>query len=224
MGHEKKVNTSAYLDVEMSTDQSMLLNPTTLDTVVGFVMKDAQGKWAKKKIPKRRLNLIDSQVSAHCVVLNDPARLDLIKQTAEVAAVLGDLENDRLRNKSMQQIKKKQDEADKEKRRMEKQAKAAQKKQAALVSLTVIVPKMHELGPPYLKSLTVPQLKDIIIHHYNLEYKQLIGLVRKDVLAIALRLYMDENRSRDVSSGEAAVWMHLFCVLITVRIIIELSI
>ena len=135
MGHEEKVNTSAYLDVEMSTDQSMLFNPTTLDTVVGFVMKDAQGKGAKKKIPKRRLNLIDSQVSAHFVVLNDPARLDLIKQTAEVAAVLGDLENDRLRNKSMQQIKKKQDEADKEKRRMEKQAKAAQKKQAALVSL-----------------------------------------------------------------------------------------
>jgi hypothetical protein len=81
----------------------------------------------------------------------------------------------------------------------------AQKKQAALVSLTVIVPKMHELGPPYLKSLTVPQLKDIIIHHYNLEDKHLIGLVRKDVLAIALRLYMNENRSGDVSSGEAAV-------------------
>ena len=48
-GETKQV--SNYLDVEIKDEQKILLNPTILDTLVGYVMKDAQGSGAKLRLP-----------------------------------------------------------------------------------------------------------------------------------------------------------------------------
>ena len=37
----KELEVSTYLDVEVSTDQQALLNPTVLDTITGFIIKGA---------------------------------------------------------------------------------------------------------------------------------------------------------------------------------------
>ena len=46
-----KVSVSDYLDVEVTNNQQRLLNPTVLDTVAGFILKDSQGQGAKKRLP-----------------------------------------------------------------------------------------------------------------------------------------------------------------------------
>ena len=66
----KELEASAYLDVKVSTDQQAILNPTVLDTITGFIIKDAKGERAKKKLVQRRLNLIDGTINSHCCLLN----------------------------------------------------------------------------------------------------------------------------------------------------------
>ena len=99
-GSEEKNEVSQYLDVEVSRDQQRLLNPTTLDTVEGYIMKDAMGEGAKRRLPQRRLNLIDGSISSHSAVLNNPVRLKLIKEANELAAVLADIETDKQAEKA----------------------------------------------------------------------------------------------------------------------------
>ena len=51
---------------------------------------------ALKRLPQIRINLIDGSISSYCYILNSPERLDMIKQTNNLASVLGDIESDRL--------------------------------------------------------------------------------------------------------------------------------
>ena len=48
-----------------------------------------------KKPPQRRLNIIDGFINGYFVHLNSPARMDLIRQTNDLSAVLADMQNDR---------------------------------------------------------------------------------------------------------------------------------
>ena len=92
---KKKNIVSSWINVEVSNVQQDLFNPGTLDTVIGFIMKDSKGEGAKKKLPQRRLNIIDSGINSHCRVLNNSERIELIKKSNHVADVMGELENER---------------------------------------------------------------------------------------------------------------------------------
>ena len=119
MNYDKtKISVSDHLNVEVSEDQQRLLNPTVLDTVAGFLLKDAQGDGAKKRLPQRRLNFVDGQVSAHCSILNSDDRLKLINLSNEVAAVMADIQNDRSQEREKTRARKEQEEAEKEQRRI----------------------------------------------------------------------------------------------------------
>ena len=50
---------NSYLDVESTRDQFCLLNPTSLDCISGYIMKDDVGDRALKRLPQIKLNLID---------------------------------------------------------------------------------------------------------------------------------------------------------------------
>ena len=86
---------SSFLDAAVSSDQVRLLNPTTLDTITGYIMEDTKGEGARKCLPARRLNMIHTCISSWCSVLNSKDRLVLIKQANELAKVLGEIEKDR---------------------------------------------------------------------------------------------------------------------------------
>ena len=96
---EKEVTVSSYLNVDVSEDQQALLNPTVLDSITGWIIKDSQGEGARKKMAKRRINLLDGKINSHCCVLNSDERQNLIQQANEVAAVMADLENERQKEK-----------------------------------------------------------------------------------------------------------------------------
>ena len=76
----QELKVSAHLDVQVTAAQQRLLNPSVLDTITGFIIKDSQGEGTKKILPQRHLNMIDGLVSSHCCVLNSVERLDLIKK------------------------------------------------------------------------------------------------------------------------------------------------
>ena len=84
---------SSYLDVDISNDQYHLLNPTPLGFIVGYIMEDAIGDRALKRLPRRRLNLIYGSISSYCSILNSPERLRTIKQENELASVLCSIES-----------------------------------------------------------------------------------------------------------------------------------
>ena len=112
MNHEQeKQEVSAYLNVEYSKEQQRLLNPTVLDTITGFIIKDSQGDGAKRRLPQRRLNMVDAEISSHCCILHSKERLELIRRSNEVAAIMGEIETDRIRIKEANKKKREADEA-----------------------------------------------------------------------------------------------------------------
>ena len=42
---------SSYLDIEISNDQYLLVNPTPLDCIAGYIMEDFIGDRALKRLP-----------------------------------------------------------------------------------------------------------------------------------------------------------------------------
>ena len=57
---------SSYLDVETTKDQCRLLNSTPLNCITGYIMEDAVGERALKRLPQRRLNFIDGSIYSYC--------------------------------------------------------------------------------------------------------------------------------------------------------------
>ena len=70
-----------------------------LDCIAGYIMDDAVGEKALKRMPQRRLNFIDGSISSYCYILNSPERLEQIRQANKFASVICDLESDRMREK-----------------------------------------------------------------------------------------------------------------------------
>jgi len=85
---KKKLQPSAYLDANMSEDQTELLQPSYKNTLQGFIMYDVKGKGAQNKLAKRRLDMISGNVSSYSRCLNDPKRLKQIKEMNQLAATV----------------------------------------------------------------------------------------------------------------------------------------
>ena len=93
---------SSYLDVETRNYQYRLVNSKTLDFIAGYIMKDAIGDRALKRLNKQKLKIIDGSISSYCSIINSPKRIHMIKQANKFASVLCDIESDRLGKRSIQ--------------------------------------------------------------------------------------------------------------------------
>ena len=79
---------SSYLDIETTKDQCRLINTTPLDCITAYIMEDAAGERALKRLPQRRLEFIDGSIYSYCSILNLPERLELISQANKLESVL----------------------------------------------------------------------------------------------------------------------------------------
>jgi hypothetical protein len=79
---------SAYLDVEVMDDQRFLFQPTAADVLLGSILEDSIGQNAKKKIPTRRINFLSGNIACYSRSLNNPAALDQIINTNNLANYL----------------------------------------------------------------------------------------------------------------------------------------
>ena len=103
--------------MEVTKDQQHLLNPTVLDTITGFILKDSQGESAKKRLNQRRLNMTDATISSHCCTLNDPEQMKLVQKKNQIEAILAEIELDKIKTKEKNKKEKAAKEAEKAKRK-----------------------------------------------------------------------------------------------------------
>ena len=168
-----------------------MLNPSVLDTVIGFVMNDSQGEEAKKRLPQRRLNFIDGMVSSHCGVLNSEERLNLIRQANEVSGVMADLEAERLQKRDDQRKKKAQEESKSEERRVEKAAKEKETMERNLLLCQDIMERLDIEGDGVFNSLKVAELSMIIRYQFKSDAYKKKGIKKHELKLIAVQLYAE---------------------------------
>jgi hypothetical protein len=123
---------SSYLDVEMTEHQASLFNSHPIDNVVGFIMRDSQGKGAKNWLPQRRLNLFCSGIQAHSSWMNSTKRTKTVKDAMELSSILADMHNDKLQDKKEKEARRRQLQAEHLLKIAEKEKKTRKKLEEAM--------------------------------------------------------------------------------------------
>ena len=175
-----------HLDIAVSPDQCRLLNPNTLDTITGYIMEDTKGEGAKKRLPARRLNMIDGCISSWSSVLNSSERIGLIRQSNELAKVLGELEQDREEDKEEKHQKAEQEEKDKQEQARLRLEKEIKNREEGLLLLPPLLQRLREKGSSELPNFTVPQLRTIIRYEFTDEEGKTTKLNKAGLVEIAI--------------------------------------
>ena len=79
-----------YLDVEMTSDQRMLLNPTLHDLTLRAIMRDSGGNGALRKLARRKLDNV-GDIKAHCGIQNNPERIRQLSAARELSASITEI-------------------------------------------------------------------------------------------------------------------------------------
>ena len=183
-----KRQVSEWLDVEVSSDQERLLNPTALDTIQGYILQASSGKEARKRLPQRRLNLIDGCINSYSSVLNSDGRMKLIKEANELAAVLADIDNDRQAEKEARKERLIVEEEEKKRKAEEKREREQRNRDEAVGVCATLIGDLRCHGPDHVSKLTVPYMKTLLRYHFNTDdYKgrrkaELVQCVRQRFL------------------------------------------
>ena len=82
---------SSYLNVEVSSIQAKLFNPTVEDLIMGAAVTETMGEGAKKKLAKRRLEAMRGNVASYSRVLNSTERMVAIKEAKALHAVVAEV-------------------------------------------------------------------------------------------------------------------------------------
>ena len=86
----EKLEPSAYLDVVMTADQQMLMNPKPHDLTVRAILRDAGGVGASLKLAKRKLDATGF-VKAHCGRINGPVRMKRVSDALHLADSIAEI-------------------------------------------------------------------------------------------------------------------------------------
>ena len=104
---------SPYLDLEVSSDQVDLLNPTARDVQLGVIIEQCTGEAAKKVIAKRRIDIVTGNINSYARILNGPRQLEKIHTFNELAAMMSVLKQEKEKLNEEQHVRRKQEEQEK---------------------------------------------------------------------------------------------------------------
>lgn len=180
---------SSFLDAAVSSVQACLLNPTTLDTITGYIMEDTKGEGARRRLPARRLNMIDACISSWCSVLNSKDKLVLIKQANELAKVLGEIEKDREDEKQKRLSNTEQEEKEKQARAEKRLEKEINDREEGLLQLPPLIQRLKDKGCAEFPNFTVPQLCIIICYEFTDEEGKSSKLNKAPLIELAMKHY-----------------------------------
>eukprot|EP00957_Ditylum_brightwellii_P152157 11584883-Ditylum_brightwellii.AAC.1 len=77
-GEAMDVTPHNFLDCTMLLDNIKVLNPGPLDIILRYIHEDSKGEGAKVPLSKRRISMVDGNISSYCTVLNGPDQLCLV--------------------------------------------------------------------------------------------------------------------------------------------------
>ena len=86
---------SSLLDLEISSDQVGLLNPTTRDVQMAVTIDQYTGTKAKKVIVKHRIEFISSNINIYARILTGPQQLEQIKTFNDLSASISALQREK---------------------------------------------------------------------------------------------------------------------------------
>jgi len=122
-------------------------------------------------------------------VLNCNERLELIRQANEVSGVMADLESERLQKKEEQRLKKAEEGANQEERRLEKAAKEREMMQQSFLKCQDIMTQLAAQGAVYIRTLKVDDLKAVIRYQFKSKDYKKKGIKKPELQLIVTRLY-----------------------------------
>jgi hypothetical protein len=175
------IKPSDYLNVEFSRTQQNFLNPTRKDVLLGYITYSVKGDGAVQKIAKRRLDFVDGNVNSYSKVLNNPERLDLIKDRLQLVSTVAQVTAEAQAQIEASKQKKEQEVIKKRQKDREREEKNEKLKQEKLPGVLAMVNKyiskknelMEETHLQLLmnsdKELKVSMLKDIMFYYYNIK-------------------------------------------------------
>jgi hypothetical protein len=79
----------------MTSDQERLLNPSSIDTVAGFILSQAKGTAARKRLVRWHLNMIDCMKNLFCGVMNNKKRFQQVKDYHDLASSIAAVEEEK---------------------------------------------------------------------------------------------------------------------------------
>ena len=194
-GKGRDVMPSDFLDCAISVDNKNILNPGPLDTILGHILEDSKGWGAKARLPKRRLNMIDGNISSYCTVLNGPDRLNLVREANLLAGVLGDIDRERTHAKEIAKKQKEKEDAEKEERSKIRNETAEKKKEEGLERCIFLLSEIEQKGVSHVPTLLNDDLKVLIRYHFESDlYKK--GK-KEDWVRAVTELYNAQIRTND---------------------------
>ena len=176
---EEKLLPSSHLNVKVSNTQISLLNPTSRDVQIGAVMEACSGAKAKKRIAKRRTDVVTGNINSYARVCNGPDQLKQLQQYKELTSSLSALAAEKQELVELARKKKMKEGKDKEARKAEKARKAKEEKEQSLP----IVKELVSRGLLHCLSQVVPMKIKILKYQFNHpEAKSSLKLNRADKL------------------------------------------
>ena len=177
---------SPYLDVEVSAEQKSLFNPSYKNVLQGFIMYDVKGAGAKNKVARRRLDILEGNVSSYARCLNDTKRMDALKEHNELVASVATISAETDADKQ----KKKDDAATRAKEKQDKkQNVAAEYETARALKLPDLEASMDGIDRAtedsmrkHFLALNRKQMLDLLKYYYEAKVPR-VAKLQKDKLA-----------------------------------------
>jgi hypothetical protein len=158
---------SDHLDLAITADQQRMLNPMTKDVIIGSILNDTMGEGAKKKLAKRRIELLSGNIASYSRVLNSEAQLQHVKDMNSLTAILGEISAEQDATKEKKSNERKLAAAEKEKQKAKAQMADLAKKEALMPELAAIVASIDSGSVDVLGNLNVKKLKELLKYFFG---------------------------------------------------------
>ena len=140
-----------------------LLNPTPRDVQLGAIIDQCVGQKAKKRIARRRIDIVTGNVNSYARILNGPTQLEKLKTYNQLAASMAEIQKEKDEKNEASRAEKKIAAVEKAAKKLQKEQKAREEH----VRLFPICSQHVALGLDHVLKLTVPQKVAILKHVYN---------------------------------------------------------
>ena len=154
---------SSHLDIAISSEQVDLLNPTPRDIQIGAIIDQCVGRFSKRRIARRRIDIISGNINSYARILNGPAEMSKIRTYNELTASMAELQKERDEQAELSRAKKKKTDEEKVAKKLEANRVAAEEHTRLLPICSAYVAK----GMDHVLSLTVNKKRDILLHIFN---------------------------------------------------------
>jgi hypothetical protein len=177
----KFLEPSVWLNVEMDNEQRYLLMPTAAEILVGSILDDSVGNNARRKIAKRRIDMISGNIASYSRSLNNPDSLADISDSNELASCLAEISAARDIAKDAAKEKKEANEKEKELKKASNQLALETKKEQLHDELFAEVDK----GIEHIRSVTKKKtLQDLLKYYFDVKVKNMAKKSREELITL----------------------------------------